>query len=89
MEIRNIKANLVSVNVEKLVQDGYIERQAVEKGPPQNGARSVRKSATGSETETKATAGVAERLMTGLNDEDQERSWRYIFSQMEKIWIRL
>jgi len=31
VEIRNIKANLVSVNVEKLVQDGYIERQAVEK----------------------------------------------------------
>ena len=24
VEIRNIKANLVSVNVEKLVQDGYI-----------------------------------------------------------------
>ena len=31
VEIRNIKANLVSVNVEKLVQDGYMERQAVEK----------------------------------------------------------
>ena len=33
VEIRNIKANLVSVNVEKLVQNGYIERQAVENIP--------------------------------------------------------
>ena len=30
VEVRKIKANLVSVNVEKLVQDGYLERKAVE-----------------------------------------------------------
>ena len=30
VEVRKIKANLVSVNVEKLVQDGYLERRAVE-----------------------------------------------------------
>ena len=29
MEIRKIKANLVSVNVDKLVRDGYLTRQAV------------------------------------------------------------
>lgn len=29
VEVRHIKANLVSVNVERLVADGYIERRAV------------------------------------------------------------
>ena len=29
VEVRKIKANLVSVNVEKLVKDGYLTRQAV------------------------------------------------------------
>lgn len=29
MEIRKIKANLVSVNVDRLVQEGYLERRAV------------------------------------------------------------
>lgn len=30
VEIRRIKANLVSVNVDRLVQEGYLERRAVE-----------------------------------------------------------
>lgn len=30
VEIRKIKANLVSVNVDKLVQEGYLERKAVQ-----------------------------------------------------------
>lgn len=29
VEIRNIKANLVSVNVDRLVREGYLERRAV------------------------------------------------------------
>lgn len=29
VEVRKIKANLVSVNVEKLVQEGYLKREAV------------------------------------------------------------
>ena len=29
VEIRNIKANLVSVNVERLVREGYLERHSV------------------------------------------------------------
>lgn len=29
VEIRHIKANLVSVNVKRLVQEGYLTRQAV------------------------------------------------------------
>ena len=30
VEIRKLKANLVSVNVDKLVRDGYLKRQAIE-----------------------------------------------------------
>lgn len=30
VEVRHIKANLVSVNVDRLVQEGYLERQAME-----------------------------------------------------------
>ena len=30
VEIRKIKANLVSVNVDKLVQEGYLERRTVQ-----------------------------------------------------------
>ena len=29
VEVRHIKANLVSMNVDKLVQEGYLERYAV------------------------------------------------------------
>ena len=38
VEIRKIKANLVSVNVDKLVNEGYLERKPVE-----NDRRSVQK----------------------------------------------
>ena len=30
VEIRKIKANLVSINVDKLVQEGFLERQSIE-----------------------------------------------------------
>ena len=41
VEVRHIKANLVSVNVDKLVQEGFLERRPV----PQNGACLHRKGA--------------------------------------------
>ena len=44
VEVRHIKANLVSVNVDKLVQEGFLERRPVP-GPPQNGACLHRKGA--------------------------------------------
>ena len=40
VEVRHIKANLVSVNVDKLVQEGFLERR-----PPQNRACLHRKGA--------------------------------------------
>ena len=44
VEIRKIKANLVSVNVDRLVQEGYLER------PPQDPAAVHRKGAAGHRT---------------------------------------
>lgn len=88
VEIRNIKANLVSVNVEKLVQDGYIERQAVEKDRRKTELICTQKALPVQKQGRELQQEFAERLMAGLSDEDQE-SWRYIFHKWKKIWIRL
>ena len=45
VEVRHIKANLVSVNVDKLVQEGFLERRPVPGDPPQNRACLHRKGA--------------------------------------------
>ena len=49
VEIRKIKANLVSVNVDRLVQEGYLERRAGGR-PPQDPAAVHRKGAAGHRT---------------------------------------
>ena len=83
VEIRNIKANLVSVNVEKLVQDGYIERQAVEKDRRKTELICTQKALPVQKQGRELQQEFAERLMAGLSDEDQEKLAVY-FSQMEK-----
>ena len=83
VEIRNIKANLVSVNVEKLVQDGYIERQAVEKDRRKTELICTQKALPVQKWGRELQQEFAERLMTGLSDEDQKKLAIY-FSQMEK-----
>ena len=83
VEIRNIKANLVSVNVEKLVQDGYIERQAVEKDRRKTELICTQKALPIQKRGRELQQEFAERLMTGLSDEDQKKLAIY-FSQMEK-----
>ena len=83
VEIRNIKANLVSVNVEKLVQDGYIERQAVEKDRRKTELICTQKALPIQKRGKELQQEFAERLMMGLSDEDQKKLAIY-FSQMEK-----
>ena len=73
VEIRNIKANLVSVNVEKLVQDGYIERQAVEKDRRKTELICTQKALPVQKQGRELQQEFAERLMAGLSDEDQEK----------------
>ena len=79
VEIRNIKANLV----EKLVQDGYIERQAVEKDRRKTELICTQKALPVQIRGRELQQEFAERLMTGLSDEDQKKLAIY-FSQMEK-----
>ena len=83
VEIRNIKANLVSVNVEKLVQDGYIERQAVEKDRRKTELICTQKALPIQKRGKELQQEFAERLMMGLSDEDQKKLAIY-FSLMEK-----
>lgn len=83
VEIRNIKANLVSVNVEKLVQDGYIERQAVEKDRRKTELICTQKALPIQKRGKELQQEFAERLVMGLSDEDQKKLAIY-FSQMEK-----
>ena len=66
VEIRNIKANLVSVNVEKLVQDGYIERQAVEKDRRKTELICTQKALPVQKQGRELQQEFAERLMAGF-----------------------
>lgn len=83
VEIRNIKANLVSVNVEKLVQDGYIRRQTVENDRRKTELICTEKALPVQEKGKQLQQEFADRLMAGLTDEDQEKLAAY-FSRMEK-----
>ncbi len=70
--IRNIKPNVVSIHVEKLVHDGYLERQSVE-----GDRRKVRlvctpKAAPIIEKGRLAQRKLLEKLRKGLKEEDLE-----------------
>ena len=69
--------------VEKLVQDGYIERQAVEKDRRKTELICTQKALPVQKRGRGLQQEFAERLMMGLSDEDQKKLAIY-FSQMEK-----
>ena len=83
VEVRNIKANLVSVNVEKLVQDGYIRRQAVENDRRKTELICTKKALAVQKRGRQLQQKFAERLLDGLSAEDQKKLAAY-FYQMEK-----
>ena len=73
VEVRKIKANLVSVNVEKLVRDGYLERKAVE------GDRRKVELICGK----KLQQDFVEQILSGV-DEEKRKKMAEILNQMEK-----
>ena len=75
VEVRKIKANLVSVNVEKLVRDGYLERKAVE------GDR--KKAEPVIENGKKLQQDFVEQILSGV-DEEKRKKMAEILNQMEK-----
>ena len=65
------------------MQDGYIERQAVEKDRRKTELICTQKALPVQKQGRELQQEFAERLMAGLSDEDQEKLAVY-FSQMEK-----
>ena len=83
VEVRHIKANLVSVNVDKLVQEGLLERRPVPGDRRKTELICTQKALPVQKRGRELQQEFAERLMTGLSDEDQKKLAIY-FSQMEK-----
>ena len=74
VEIRKIKANLVSVNVDRLVQEGYLQRQAVEGDRRKTELLCTDKARTVIRRGQQLQSEFAARLFAGM-DEDVRRSF--------------
>lgn len=67
VEIRKIKANLVSVNVDKLVRDGYLTRQAVAGDRRKTGSAARRRHSLSSNRGGQLQEVFLERLFRGID----------------------
>ena len=85
VEIRKIKANLVSVNVEKLVREGYLERRAVEGDRRKMKLLCTDKAQPVIQRGKKAQEDFFEELFEGIGAGTKER----FFEALELIGINL
>jgi len=83
VEVRKIKANLVSVNVEKLVRDGYLERKAVEGDRRKVELICTNKAEPVIENGKKLQQDFVEQILSGV-DEEKRKKMAEILNQMEK-----
>ena len=83
MEVRKIKANLVSVNVEKLVRDGYLERKAVEGDRRKVELICTKQAEPVIENGKKLQQDFVEQILSGV-DEEKRKKMAEILNQMEK-----
>ena len=83
VEVRKIKANLVSVNVEKLVRDGYLERKAVEGDRRKVELICTNKAEPVIENGIKLQQDFVEQILSGV-DEEKRKKMAEILNQMEK-----
>ena len=83
VEVRKIKANLVSVNVEKLVRDGYLERKAVEGDRRKVELICTKKAEPVIENRKKLQQDFVEQILSGV-DEEKRKKMAEILNQMEK-----
>lgn len=72
VEIRNIKANLVSVNVDKLVKEGYLERVTLNDDRRKIGLVCTNKAQEIIEKGRKLQNSFAESLLTNISNEQKE-----------------
>ena len=83
VEVRKIKANLVSVNVEKLVRDGYLERKAVEGDRRKVELICTKIAEPVIEIGKKLQQDFVEQILSGV-DEEKRKKMAEILNQMEK-----
>ena len=83
VEVRKIKANLVSVNVEKLVRDGYLERKAVEGDRRKVELICTKKAEPVIENGKQLQQDFVEQILSGV-DEEKRKKMAEILNQMEK-----
>lgn len=78
VEVRKIKANLVSVNVDRLVQEGYLIREAVEGDRRKTQLICTEKAAPLIERGQKLQREFGERLMENIDPETRNAFFRAI-----------
>lgn len=76
VEVRKIKANLVSVNVDRLVQEGYLIREAVEGDRRKTQLICTEKAAPLIERGQKLQRAFGERLMENIDPETRNAFFR-------------
>lgn len=87
-QLRNIKANVVSLHVEKLVQDGYLERKSVEGDRRKIRLVCTDKAKKITEKGHAVQQTFFERLMDGLSENDLEEfkhCFRVIAKNVDRI----
>ena len=83
VEVRKLKANLVSVNVDKLVRDGYLERNSVEGDRRKTELLCTKKALPVIEQGKKLQHDFMEKTLTGISS-DQRALLTEILDSMEK-----
>ena len=82
VEIRKIKANLVSVNVDKLVNEGYLERKPVENDRRKTELVCTKKAGTVIERGRRIQQQFTANLFAGI-DEEQKKQLTIVMEQLE------
>ena len=63
VKIRNIKANLISINVEKLVKEGYLRREEIKGDRRKNKTDYYRKSTSSDQRRTAVTTRICRSVV--------------------------
>ena len=85
MEVRHIKANLVSVNVDKLVQEGFLERRPVPGDRRKTELACTEKAQSIIEQGRRMQDDFIRRLMAGLEEEKLEIFFEVIDTMNENL----
>ena len=88
VEVRKLKANLVSVNVDKLVNEGYLERKSVEGDRRKVNLICTEKSKEIIQEGQKLQQSFVEKLFEGMNEETRkalQKGMAHMDANIEKM----